>query len=772
MRTVATICSWLLIDLLAPSARAWVLLSPLRQADGVTGYPDPYDETETWRPPSDDEPFGSFNLSSSVFRWSMPTSPLATEGLGGGIAWALHPAFCDALLPLFPEDNMRTIVRFITCDDLRNAINSAFSTWAMNHRMISFTDITEHCSVPITAAPGALTSSSAALRACPRVEVLIVPDYIEDLLTGSHADNAAYVIPDANTVDLKPRLTTGGQLSQGLGMRRATLAVSTATCWYFDATFCYHFHAWSAAWYSPSSIMLWSGMFVVIGSALVLFYHVARICCDTAHQKPRVIESWISLNLSDRMRVATRASDRVVPGGKRLSRRETCATAAARVPVCTLLVTTFGFAFAPTFYFSCVRPCALCYDFEATMAHEVGHVLGFSHTDTLGERNLRLRRDITATEGCVDPLLRNAELTGKEAASALETLMISVTSHRGDTCLTADDLEGLHALYPLCDAVDSAIGREPICIKHRKVLGYLRLLVSVGVPYLIVTLFIFSLQVMVRLHYRRQGRELRTVMLKQRAKHAWERGGLRASVHRHQSEIDHMRTDALVNGNGSEACAEESTQRTRWRKRGGVPTSPKPPKPPKPAKPRILTRAPTRPLCDAVRGLGTRAGNALCGRTGKGNTAPTVPEDVAVITQQSPHQSPQPPQPRPKARIEERQEERQEEQQERELERQRRRQQQQERPSRNDAGPRAKSGRPTAPAHQTSDVKSVRQPVHAYVNGSADGVCAKGENGWFAGMQAPTDAAVKEGSVAAQKTKGKHRGSCNGLAPVGAYVNI
>ena len=38
------------------------------------------------------------------FRWSLPADSRSYEGLGGGIAWALDPAFCEQLLPSFHED--------------------------------------------------------------------------------------------------------------------------------------------------------------------------------------------------------------------------------------------------------------------------------------------------------------------------------------------------------------------------------------------------------------------------------------------------------------------------------------------------------------------------------------------------------------------------------------------------------------------------------------------------------------------------------------------
>ena len=35
----------------------------------------------------------------------------------------------------------------------------------------------------------------------------------------------------------------------------------------------------------------------------------------------------------------------------------------------------------PLFYFRVFVPCIACYDFEAAVAHEIGHLLGFQHPD-------------------------------------------------------------------------------------------------------------------------------------------------------------------------------------------------------------------------------------------------------------------------------------------------------------------------------------------------------------------------------------------------------
>lgn len=112
---------------LLQAATAFVLFSPWGRVE-QNGLTDPYtDRTGSimWSGPD------SFDLYQSVFLWGMPVDPLSQDGLGGGITWALHPRFCDQLLPRFPEaSRMGAFASFLTCEDLRHAVASAFGTVA------------------------------------------------------------------------------------------------------------------------------------------------------------------------------------------------------------------------------------------------------------------------------------------------------------------------------------------------------------------------------------------------------------------------------------------------------------------------------------------------------------------------------------------------------------------------------------------------------------------------------------------------------------------
>ena len=172
----------------------------------------------------------------------------------------------------------------------------------------------------------------------------------------------------------------------------------------------------------------------------------------------------------------------------------------SQLPMCTLLICVFLLVGTPIFYTQFFTPCMTCFDFEASIAHEVGHVLGFNHPDAQASRNLRLSHPLNATS-CRAPL-RYVEL-GPEPPSATPGIMFAFTAHHVRTCLTPDDYEALHALYPTCEA-DDARPEQPTCVKPRQVVGYLRLIIAVAIPYVATSFVLMLSQQLVKSHYRRR----------------------------------------------------------------------------------------------------------------------------------------------------------------------------------------------------------------------------------------------------------------------------
>ena len=64
-------------------------------------------------------------------------------------------------------------------------------------------------------------------------------------------------------------------------------------------------------------------------------------------------------------------------------------------------------------------------------------------------------------------------------------------------------LQGLHYLYPTCEGADP----EPQCLKERRTSGYLRLLITVALPYFLMSLLLFLIISAVRCHQRQQLQE-------------------------------------------------------------------------------------------------------------------------------------------------------------------------------------------------------------------------------------------------------------------------
>ncbi|KOO25682.1 hypothetical protein Ctob_011641 [Chrysochromulina tobinii] len=138
----------------------------------------------------------------------------------------------------------------------------------------------------------------------------------------------------------------------------------------------------------------------------------------------------------------------------------------AVMPTGLLTFSLFWLIFCPAFYFRVFLPCWDCFDFEASIAHET--------------------------------------------RSIQSSIMFSLTTHKSRTCLSADDLEGLNYLYPVCSgAFDvSPEQPEPLCIKPKSLSGWLRLLYITFTPFVIITLLILSVQLCVRRHQKRKLRNL------------------------------------------------------------------------------------------------------------------------------------------------------------------------------------------------------------------------------------------------------------------------
>jgi len=505
----------LLLSLVCASS-CWVLFSPIRKTVSEKAYEwrflgDP--AATPWTGPN------SFNLERVSLRWSLPPNAYSNEGLASGISFALHRDFCKKLLPLFPEST--TAVSgvgdlFLTCTDLRDTVKRAMDTWAINHKKIYFRDVTDQC------------AHVESLEACQAAELFIVPDDPEGATTTQEL--AAFVTHNTATIDFNPYTTAGFQLDTGLGVRDAKMTVRAPEtagefCWYLDTTFCYGFHQWSEADVDVVAISRTIGIllfFAALAIILCIFISACQYTLGKEHvpMENRVVSGDSTINLYQRndpnharveMGQHSDLSENLECGSKKCTNLIDFLSV---MPMFTLLGCIFFLIFTPIFYWRIFLPCVDCYDFEATIAHEVGHVLGFHHPDAEWELNLNARLEMNAStcERAMDYVHLNLT-EGKK-----DSIMYSMTTNRDRTCLTADDLEGLNYLYPSCEgAVKPMIETgEPLCIKSKRLSGWLRLMYAVLLPWICVSLFIMLLQSIVRRHQRKRLKSLEAVAAKLR----------------------------------------------------------------------------------------------------------------------------------------------------------------------------------------------------------------------------------------------------------------
>lgn len=468
---------------LLPLVQTFVFYAPFREAASNQGYPDKYGTGSLWQNPQ------SFPLTSIVVRWSFEPEPSSgMEGLAGGIAWALHPDLCQNLIPAFREENLFGGLQFTTCDSLRAAVAAAFSVWSANHRRLTFKDATDECA----------RDGVDDLGFCRGAEVTI-NTFSRRTDEYSASDTAAYVQPDFTTSGATAvrwqGYSTAGVEEQMIAPRRMHLRLAEHHCWYLDETFCAFFHNNLAKSQDMPRTIIW-GIFVLACLGIM------RILASTATRTLGYngLFDYLDLEVDDLPFMFCCRGGRRFPIRRRGRKRERRSTAmrwgrflrfAADLPTFVLLWYLFWITFVPVFYGMVFLPCFECYGFLATMAHEAGHVLGFHHPE-----NSALNLATTAGMGNATCETPSNYLRLAPGGPPGTSIMRAMAEHHSSTCLSDDDLEGLHALYPTCN--DAAVARRPVCTKVVRTTGYLRLFLAMIIPYSVVTLLLLALQTLVR----------------------------------------------------------------------------------------------------------------------------------------------------------------------------------------------------------------------------------------------------------------------------------
>jgi hypothetical protein len=438
--------------------------------------------------------------TSSAFRslgwlWHAPYDALDTRGLGGGITYAVDPALCSHLLPRV-QDGAWAMQFLAGCSDLRASIARGLSVWAVMHPLIAFTDVTHVCEASGELVAGATSCTHAELFLTLRD---VNASALVEVGTGNGDDEGDGEIAQTT---LLPRLTNTFRHTNGeepvvrLGsteVPRQMVEVTggriafdnhSDTCWYLDSALCAPFHSIALATSA-------SGAFAGGSSLVFLFWAAAvvYVLVDFGNTlKARLDEHRARVKAAEAARQVKAERENVY------WRSQVVLSAIASQSLRGTTARLFLLIAPWAFYMAILRGCFYCHDFEATLAHQAGHLLGLAHPDappaaqlapshahdTPGNNSfnaylagggvmnethhcrhvwddVRAGVPMRAAEGGHGGASGGGGEIFHVAASppsapirpALMRRLHPASTDRG-ACLRADDLEGLLTLYPVC----------------------------------------------------------------------------------------------------------------------------------------------------------------------------------------------------------------------------------------------------------------------------------------------------------------------------------
>lgn len=122
----------------------------------------------------------------------------------------------------------------------------------------------------------------------------------------------------------------------------------------------------------------------------------------------------------------------------------------------------------PVLTFGSILPCMTCHDFTAVVIHEVGHILGFGHSD-----------DPSQMCGC------GGEASACTPHGDTTSVMHSVAQRRNTLCLSRDDVDGVRSIY-------GGVCNDPIwCYEIPSTTGYTRVSTALLYSFIVASLIVF-----------------------------------------------------------------------------------------------------------------------------------------------------------------------------------------------------------------------------------------------------------------------------------------
>lgn len=428
------------------------------------------------------------NNVDAMNRWNRPASANDNSGLGSGLTYFIEPDFCTKMFPSFDDR------QYIWCRDIQASILRAFVTWSSNHPDIRFMNATDVClkDIPFVncfnSPPTVSTTTGTAsvdrgncTKLCAAAEIYIIA---QDLGTKFEEPARVQFFKTVGFDSQDPALlsgpttTSGAVVTRDSGISRAVITFNTAQCVYMDSYFCPGMHRLETA--GTSVHVLFSFLMMPL-FAIALVAIGVRSCMAVAEVQKN--------------------KDRGVLHG----------TVAAVHKITTPIWISWAMIslaiLAPYVYFSIVAPCVKCYDFEASMVHYVGEVLGLADPEKAAaqspSRNYKMGTD-TYVNGQNQTLTRIKEMTASTCTSdaikpltdagsmvlpvafdkaltfaneSLGPVMLTPKRNRAPRCPTLDDLQGLNMLYPTCELSQQTM---PQCVTSTSSLGILRFAGSVA----------------------------------------------------------------------------------------------------------------------------------------------------------------------------------------------------------------------------------------------------------------------------------------------------
>ena len=358
--------------------------------------------------------------------WGYGQEPIATIGrtkltdlaeqMGGAIPYAFDPSMCTVLDQNFGYNLWG--VEFDTCGEIAQAIRSAFDAWSRNHPRVHFADMTNECLALQTYR--AVNSTGIDSTPCKLARIWLTTTNLP-----AADDNTAVTAGEYKFKD-RWRHTNGRWATMaGYVTERATIAMRRqGTCFYLDDTFCAPIHqgkksVGAATLLIAFRILLFAIFGIVLADVVMQTGGNIRRQLEvskrtaTHHRRPsqrklRELQRRIKDSPNDCERKQHQIALNQAMASDQVARKRTLQGLVKSMQeddeytaILEELEQANWVAWGLRIFFliaplvvstMLVDPCFSCYDFQAAVTKQVGHVLGIGNADLATVENIMISR--------------------------------------------------------------------------------------------------------------------------------------------------------------------------------------------------------------------------------------------------------------------------------------------------------------------------------------------------------------------------------------------